>query len=204
MSCCVPAPSIIVVLSLSIITRLAVPSIPKTIFSRRIPVSSEMTCPFVSIPMSPNISFLRSPNPGALTAAILRPPRSLLTTNVDKASPSTSSAIIKSGRESSETFSRIGTKSCTALILPVLIRMKGSSSSTTWLSTSVTKCGDKKPLSNCIPSTISIVVEELFPSSTVMTPSLPILSIASAIVVPISLLLAASLAEIEATWTVWS
>src|SRR5205814_588187 len=40
----------------------------------------------------------RSPKPGALTAATLRPPRSLLTTSVARTSPSTSSATISSGR----------------------------------------------------------------------------------------------------------
>jgi hypothetical protein len=47
--------------------------------------------------MSCSIAFRRSPNPGALTAATLRPPRSLLTTSVASASPSTSSAIMTSG-----------------------------------------------------------------------------------------------------------
>ena len=45
--------------------------------------------------MSSNIAFLLSPKPGAFTAAILREPLNLLTTKVAKASPSTSSEIIK-------------------------------------------------------------------------------------------------------------
>ena len=40
-------------------------------------------------------------------------------------------------------------------------------------------------MSNCIPSTNSSVVSEVFPSSTVMTPSLPTFSNASAISSPI-------------------
>ena len=44
--------------------------------------------------MSSSIALRRSPKPGALTAATLRPPRSLLTTRVASASPSTSSATI--------------------------------------------------------------------------------------------------------------
>ena len=47
--------------------------------------------------MSSSIALRRSPKPGALTAATLRPPRSLLTTRVASASPSTSSAMISSG-----------------------------------------------------------------------------------------------------------
>ena len=48
--------------------------------------------------MSSSIALRRSPKPGALTAATLRPPRSLLTTSVASASPSMSSAMISSGR----------------------------------------------------------------------------------------------------------
>src|SRR5665648_22168 len=51
------------------------------------------------------------------------------------------------------------------------------------------------PLSNCIPSTTSKVVPKVLDSSTVITPSFPTFSIASAMISPISL----SAAEIEAT-----
>ena len=47
--------------------------------------------------MSSSIALRRSPKPGALTAATLRPPRSLLTTSVASASPSMSSAMMSSG-----------------------------------------------------------------------------------------------------------
>ena len=47
--------------------------------------------------MSRSISLRRSPKPGALTARTLSVPRSLLTTSVASASPSTSSAMITSG-----------------------------------------------------------------------------------------------------------
>ena len=57
-----------------------------------------------------------------------------------------------------------------------------------------------KPLSNCIPSVKSSSIPKVCPSSTVITPSLPTLSIASAIVSPIS----ASAAEIEATCAISS
>ena len=85
------------VLSLSIVTFSAVPSISSVALSKLKPLSSEITVPPVSIAISSSIAFLLSPKPGALTAAILREPLSLLTTNVASASPSISSAIIKRG-----------------------------------------------------------------------------------------------------------
>ena len=58
------------------------------------PTSSLMTWPPVRMAMSRSISLRRSPKPGALTASTLTMPRSLLTTSVASASPSTSSAMI--------------------------------------------------------------------------------------------------------------
>ena len=86
-----------VVLSLSIVTFSAVPSISKVAFSNLKPLSSEITVPPVKIAISSNISFLLSPKPGALTAAIFKDPLILFTTKVASASPSTSSAIINNG-----------------------------------------------------------------------------------------------------------
>ena len=68
---------------------------------RRVPsapcrVSSEMTVPPVRMAISCSISLRRSPKPGALTATQVNVPRSLLTTSVDSASPSTSSAMMSS------------------------------------------------------------------------------------------------------------
>ena len=60
----------------------------------------------------------------------------------------------------------------------------------------VIKYGDKYPLSNCIPSTISRIVSAVADSSTVTTPSLPTAFIASAIILPI---VSSLLAEIVAT-----
>ena len=62
--------------------------------------------------MSSSIALRRSPKPGALTAAIFRPPRSLLTTSVASASPSTSSATMSSGLPVCMTASRIGSSGC--------------------------------------------------------------------------------------------
>ena len=89
--------------------------------------------------MSSSIAFLRSPKPGALTAATLRPPRSLLTTSVASASPSTSSAMISSGREACTTASRIGSIDCRLLSFFSNRRMKGFSSSTIIFSALVMK-----------------------------------------------------------------
>ena len=62
--------------------------------------------------MSSSIALRRSPKPGALTAATLRPPRSLLTTRVARASPSTSSATISSGLPLWTTASSSGSSAC--------------------------------------------------------------------------------------------
>ena len=58
--------------------------------------------------MSSSIALRRSPKPGALTAATFKPPRSLLTTSVASASPSMSSAMMRSGLPVCTTASRTG------------------------------------------------------------------------------------------------
>src|SRR5688572_13325783 len=118
-----PAPSTIVVFSFSIVTFLAVPSISRVTFSSLMPRSSEMTLPPVKVAMSSSIALRRSPKPGALTAATFKVPRSLLTTSVASASPSTSSAMIKSGRPILATCSRIGRRSRMFEIFFSLMRM---------------------------------------------------------------------------------
>src|SRR2546423_809237 len=65
--------------------------------SSLIPRSSVMHLPPVRMAMSSSMALRRSPNPGAFTAQTLSVPRSLFTTRVASASPSTSSAMIKSG-----------------------------------------------------------------------------------------------------------
>ena len=97
MSLATPDPFTIVVLSLSIEIFSQVPNKSKDAFSREKPLSSEITVPPVNIAISSSIAFLLSPKPGAFTAAIFKEPLNLLTTKVANASPSTSSAIIKSG-----------------------------------------------------------------------------------------------------------
>ena len=93
--------------------------------------------------MSWSIALRRSPKPGALTATELNVPRILFTTRVASASPSTSSAMISSGRPDCMTFSSTGSMSWTELILPWLYRMYGSSRTASWRSGSVTKYGDR-------------------------------------------------------------
>ena len=82
-----------------------------------------MTWPPVSTAMSRSIALRRSPKPGALTAATLSVPRSLFTTSVASASPSTSSAMISSGLPLCATFSRSGSSSFIDEIFFSWIRM---------------------------------------------------------------------------------
>jgi hypothetical protein len=97
MSFFLPAPSTMVVLSLVIVTRLAVPSMSmRDVFQLDAEVFGDDLAAGQDA-MSCSMALRRSPKPGALTAATLRPPRSLLTTRVARASPSTSSAMISSG-----------------------------------------------------------------------------------------------------------
>src|SRR5438132_416272 len=88
MAAFVPAPSMIVVASLSIVTFLALPRSSILTFSSLMPRSSVSTRPPVRIAMSSRISLRRSPYPGALTAATFSVPRSLLTTSMASASVS--------------------------------------------------------------------------------------------------------------------
>ena len=112
MSAFLPAPLTMVVFSLEISTFLALPSMSMVTFSSLMPRSSEITVPPVRMAMSSSMALRRSPKPGALTAATLRPPRRRLTTSVARASPSTSSAMITRGRFDCTTCSRIGSMAC--------------------------------------------------------------------------------------------
>ena len=166
------------------------------VVSNDIPTSSETTLPPVSTAISSSIAFLLSPKPGALQAATFTMPRILFTTNVARASPSTSSAIIISAFPAFATPSNNGIKSFMFDIFLSKRSTNGSSSTTFILSWLLMKYGDKYPLSNCIPSTTSSSLSIPEPSSTVITPSLPTLSIASAIISPTAV---SPLADIEPT-----
>ena len=65
----------------------------------------------VKIAISCIIAFLRSPYPGAFTAATRIAPLIVFTTKVERASPPTSSAIINNCFPALATLSRVGTKS---------------------------------------------------------------------------------------------
>ena len=93
--------------------------------------------------MSSSIRLRRSPKPGALTATAVNTPRSLLTTSVASASPSTSSDTITSGLPAWMTCSRTGRRSLTAPIFWLAIRMYGSSSTASMRSASVIMYGDR-------------------------------------------------------------
>ncbi|MNF74121.1 hypothetical protein D3C84_561460 [compost metagenome] len=134
-----PAPLTIVVLSLSIETLFAVPNISIVVFSNVYPLSSEITVPPVKIAISSNIAFLLSPKPGAFTAAILRAPLNLFTTKVERASPSTSSAMINNGFPDCATGSKTGSNSFKEETFLSYNKMYGESSSTSIFSGFVTK-----------------------------------------------------------------
>ena len=118
-----PPPSTTVVSSLVTTMRLAEPSRSRVAFSSLRPTSSEMTWPPVRMAMSWSIALRRSPKPGALTATDLNVPRILFTTSVASASPSTSSAMMTSGRPPCMTFSSTGTRSRTDEIFELTSRM---------------------------------------------------------------------------------
>ena len=104
--------------SLDKTTFFAVPKDSKVAPSRLRPTSSEITVPPVRIAMSSNIAFLLSPKPGALQAETFTTPLILLTTNVAKASPSTSSAMISRDFPALATASNKGSSS---LILEIFL-----------------------------------------------------------------------------------
>ncbi|MNN47685.1 hypothetical protein D3C81_1621180 [compost metagenome] len=93
--------------------------------------------------MSCSMALRRSPKPGALTAATLTMPRMLLTTRVARASPSTSSATISSGRPALATASSTGSISRMLEIFLSTSSSSGPSSSATMVSGLLTKYGDR-------------------------------------------------------------
>ncbi len=160
------------------------------------PTSDVITSPPVNIAMSCNISFLLSPYPGAFTATTFNTPLSLFNINVDNASPSISSAIITSFPDCCINPSNNGNISCMFSIFLSVINIYGFSIIASIFSVSVTIYGDTYPLSNCIPSTTTTSVSDVFDSSIVITPSFETFSIASAIKFPTSLLSADILATL--------
>ncbi len=93
--------------------------------------------------MSSSMALRRSPKPGALTAAQVSVPRSLFTTRVASASPSTSSAMMSKGLAARATCSRSGSMSFIPLSFFSWISTSASSSSTCIRSGLVTKYGER-------------------------------------------------------------
>mmetsp|Transcript_19466 Transcript_19466/g.53472 ORF Transcript_19466/g.53472 Transcript_19466/m.53472 type:complete len:340 (+) Transcript_19466:663-1682(+) len=180
-----PAPSSKTVSSLAMVTVLAVPSWLSCMSSSFSPTSSATSSAPVSTARSWRIALRLSPKPGAFTAATFRPPRSLLTISSAKASPSMSSAMMRSGLCTLATCSRIGRMDCTDEIFFSWSRINGLSSSTFCAFAFVMKYGEMYPLSSFIPSTTSSSWCMVFPSETVIVPSLPTFSKASVIMPPI-------------------
>ena len=108
----------------------------------------------------------RSPKNGALTATAFSVLRIALTTSVESASPSTSSAMISSGLPLSATFSSSGSRSGSELIFSRCSSTSASSSTASWASKSVMKYAEMKPLSKPTPSVISSSVFSVEDSST--------------------------------------
>ena len=128
-----------VVSSLRMVIRSALPRSARVAFSRVIALSSLITVAPVRMAMSSSIALRRSPKPGARTAATWSMPRVLFTTRVASASPSTSSARITRGRPLRETASSTGTRSATAPILRSVISRSGLLKTHSSRSLSVTK-----------------------------------------------------------------
>jgi hypothetical protein len=120
-----PLPSMMVVVSLLAVTRRASPRSSTCTLSSLRPTSSLMTRAPVRVAMSSSMALRRSPKPGAFTARTLIVPFSLLTTRVASASPSTSSAMMRSGLPVCTVFSSVGRMSATALIFLSVTRMYG-------------------------------------------------------------------------------
>ena len=120
-----PPPSTMVVSSLLTRTWPALPRSSMVVLSSLRPISSLITVAPVRMAISCSMALRRSPKPGAFTATALKVPRSLFTTRVASASPSTSSAMISSSRPACTTFSSTGIMSWITLILRSVINTSG-------------------------------------------------------------------------------
>ena len=124
-----PAPSTIVVLSLSTVTSFARPRFSSPTLLKSIPSSFDTKVPPVRIAISSSIAFLLSPKLGALTATTESEPLNLFKISAVNASPSTSSAMIKSFPPTLTICSKTGKISLIFEILLSVIKMYGASSS---------------------------------------------------------------------------
>jgi len=133
-----PPPSSMRVSSWVIETCLAEPRCEILIFSSLCPSSSVMNVAPVRAAMSCIISFLFSPNSGALVAVTWRP-RSLFKIRVVRASPSTFSAMMTNGLCSLWASSRTGISDCGVLIFLSVTRISALSKVHVCVLTSVMK-----------------------------------------------------------------
>ena len=134
-----PAPPMSTVRSRPTTTRRARPNCSGPTLSSFTPSSSEATRAPVSTATSSSMALRRSPKPGALTATQGSVPRTLFTTSVASASPSTSSATTSTGRASFTTCSRTGSRSFMALMRRSVRSTRQSSRTHSIRSASVTK-----------------------------------------------------------------
>ena len=133
-----------VVSSLVAMTFWAEPRLSRPASSSLRPRSSEMKVASVKIAMSSMISLRRSPKAGAFSTRVLNTPLSLLRTRRERASPSTSSAMMtRSFLPDWAQVSRRGRMSLADEIFLSVTRMRGFSKIASWRLTSVTKKGEE-------------------------------------------------------------
>ena len=113
--------------SLSIVILSALPNISGVNLSNVRPVFSDNTTPPVKIARSLSVETRFSPRKGALIAATLNPPRTLLIANVAVASPEISPPITNKDLLASEAACKMCTISCTFSILFGVIKISGLS-----------------------------------------------------------------------------
>jgi hypothetical protein len=113
----------IVVSSLVTVMRRAEPSTSRPTSESFMPISLETTWPPVTNARSSRNALRRSPKNGALTATARMVLRTELTTRVDSASPSMSSATISTGLFAWTIFSSSGSRSASAEIFSRYSRM---------------------------------------------------------------------------------
>ena len=111
--------------------------------------------PPVRIAISWSISLRRSPETGGLDAADPEGAPEVLTIRVDRASPSTSSAIISMGRPILAICSRMGSKPCYVGDLLVVDQDDRGRQDGFHLLGVGDHVGVTQPRSNCMPSTTS-------------------------------------------------
>jgi hypothetical protein len=143
MSAFLPAPSTIVVLSLSIVTRLARPrSFERDVLELDAEVLGDRLPP-VRMAMSFSIALRRSPKPGALTAQTLQRAAQLVD---DQRGERLALDVLGDDQQrlaARATCSSSGSRSFMFEIFFSWIRMYASSSTTSMRSASVTKYGDR-------------------------------------------------------------